>query len=125
MFGVCYLFKPSSASSVFALNKGNINSGTLDAPPPHHHSIVLGSCLVMSKVWTLECGIVKSLHINAQYIHTLSQLQSTAAAALCVSTDLSNQCTNQKCTMLRGCVGVQRDLLFIYNKDAVVLGGDA
>lgn len=94
-------------------------------PPPHYHSIVLGSCLVMSKVWTLECGIVKSLHINAQYIHTLSQLQSTAAAALCVSTDLSNQCTNQKCTMLRGCVGVQRDLLFIYNKDAVVLGGDA
>lgn len=94
-------------------------------PPPHYHSIVLGSCLVMSKVWTLECGIVKSLHINTQYIHTLSQLQSTAAAALCVSTDLSNQCTNQKCTMLRGCVGVQRDLLFIYNKDAVVLGGDA
>lgn len=79
----------------------------------------------MSKVWTLECGIVKPLHINTQYIHTLSQLQSTAAAALCVSTDLSNQCTNQKCTMLRGCVGVQRDLLFIYNKDAVVLGGDA
>lgn len=127
MFGGCYLFKPSSASSVFALNKGNINSGTLDAQydPPPYHSIVLGSCLVMSKVWTLECGIVKSLHINTQYIHTLSQLQSTAAAALCVSTDLSNQCTNQKCTMLRGCVGVQRDLLFIYNKDAVVLGGDA
>lgn len=28
-------------------------------------------------------------------------------------------------TMLYGCVTVQRDLLFIYDKDAVVLGGDA
>lgn len=27
--------------------------------------------------------------------------------------------------MLCGCVGAQRDLLFIYDKDAVVLGGDA
>ncbi len=27
--------------------------------------------------------------------------------------------------MLRGRVRVQRDLLFIYDKDAVVLGGDA
>ncbi len=43
----------------------------------------------------------------------------------CVSTDLSNQCKNQRHTVLYGCVRVQRDLLFIYDKDAVVLRGDA
>lgn len=87
MFGGCYLFKPSSASSVFALNKGNINSGTLDAQydPPPHHSIVFGSCLVMSKVWT--CGVWYSEvppHQHSVHPHTVTAAEHSCSGALCV-----------------------------------------
>lgn len=88
MVGVCYLFKPSSASSVFALNKGNINSGTLDAQydPP--------SPLPLYCSWVLS-GHVKSLDFGVWYSevpphqrsvcpHTVTAAEHSCSGALCV-----------------------------------------
>lgn len=55
----------------------------ITAPP--HHSIVFGSCLVMSKVWT--CGVWYSEvppHQHSVHPHTVTAAEHSCSGALCV-----------------------------------------
>lgn len=88
MFGGCYLFKPSSASSVFALNKGNINSGTLDAQYDPPSPLPLYCSWVLSgHVKSLDFGVWYSEvppHQHSVHPHTVTAAEHSCSGALCV-----------------------------------------